>query len=271
MSMKSYWLEKDYVLKPGEIAPWKLPRDKHATISVITHGQKDFDNIDKYLSNCEQQFKVKYLKRLNGSTKQAWEAVKHKLNAQFNKRKRSVSLECLQFGGNREFWTDFPDEVEIEIYFRKCYAYAVEKIGFLRTDENILCAVIITESNRRNLFVYYLPITEKWQTKVMSDERNEYGSKLQQTDEFGEPLYRKRLDVENPLLCHSEYWKRRGGERSYSTLQENFYREISKRYGAERGESTSRLKYTAQAQAERFCRCESDDNNILPPIKEIWI
>ncbi len=271
MSMKSYWLEKDYGLKPGEIAPWKLPRDKHATISVITHGQKDFDNIDKYLSNSEQQFKVKYLKRLNGLTKQTWEAAKLKLNAQFNKRKRSVALECLQFGGNREFWTNFPDEVEIEIYFRKCYAYAVEKIGFLRTDENILCAVIITESNRRNLFVYYLPITEKWQTKVMSDERNEYGSKLQQTDEFGEPLYIKRLDVENPLLCHSEFWKRRGGERSYSTLQENFYQEISKRYGAERGESTSRLKYTAQAQAERFCRGESDDNNILPPIKEIWI
>ena len=180
-------------------------------------------------------------------------------------------MECLQFGGNREFWTDFPDEVEIEIYFRKCYAYAVEKIGFLRTYENILCAVIITESNRRNLFVYYLPVTEKWQTKVMSDERNEYGSKLQQTDEFGEPLYRKQLNIETPLLCHSEFWKQRGGERSYSNLQENFYQEISKRYGAERGESTSRLKYTAQAQAERFCRGESDDNNILPPIKEIWI
>lgn len=259
MSMKSYWLEKDYGLKPGDIAPWKLPRDKHATISVITHGQKDFDNVDKYLLNSEQQFKIKYLKRLNGSTKQAWEAAKLKLNAQFNKRKRSVALECLQFGGNREFWTDFPDEVEIEIYFRKCYAYAVDKIGFLRTDENILCAVIITESNRRNLFVYYLPVTEKWQTKIMSNEKNEYGSKLQQTDEFGDPLYCEKQSIENPLLCHSEFWKQMGGLTGYSDLQEDFYQSVSKRYGAKRGESKSRFMNTNKEQRIRYRRYDGDE------------
>lgn len=257
--MKTYWLEKDYGLKPGEIAPWKLPRDKHATISVITHGQNDFDNVDKYFLNSEQQFKVKYLKRLNGSTKQAWEEAKHKLNAQFNKRKRSVVLECLQFGGNKEFWTDFPDEVEIEIYFRNCYAYAVEKIGFLHTDENIVCAVIITETNRRNLFVYYLPVTEKWQTKVIGDEKNEYGSKLQRTDEFGEPLYCEKISTENPLLCHSEFWKQRGGLTGYSDLQEDFYQSVSKRYGAKRGGSKSRIINTNKEQRMRFGRYTGDE------------
>ena len=193
MSVKSYWCEKLYGIKPGEIAPWKLPRDKHATISVITHRRKDFATVDEYLLDCERQFKVEYLRRLGGSTEQAWEATKHELNAQFNKRKRNVVLECLQFGGNKEFWDEFPDKEEIEAYFRKCYDYAVDKIGFLRTHENIICAVIITEPNRRNLFVYYLPVTEKWQTKVMSDKKNSRGTKLQLTDKHGEPLYSERL------------------------------------------------------------------------------
>ena len=259
MSFKSYWCEKAYGIKPGEIAPWKLPRDKHATISVITHKQNDFTAVDEYLSVCEQRFKIEYIKRLSGSTEQAWQATKLKLNAQFNKRKRNVVLECLQFGGNKEFWGDFSDEEEIKAYFRKCYTYAVDKIGFLRTDENIVCAVIITEPNRRNLFVYYLPITEKWQVKVMSNERNEYGSKLQLTDEFGEPLYKEREDKDKPLLCHSEFWKQRGGLTSYSDLQEDFYERISKRYGAKRGESTSRIMNTNDVQKMRFCRFTDDE------------
>ncbi len=259
MSMRSYWCEKAYGIKPGEIAPWKLPRGKHATISVITHKQNDFTAVDEYLSDCEQRFKIDYIKRICGSTEQAWQATKLKLNAQFNKRKRNVVLECLQFGGNKEFWDDFPDEDEIEAYFLKCYTYAVDKIGYLRTDENIVCAVIITEPNRRNLFVYYLPITEKWQVKVMSNERNEYGSKLQLTDEWGKPLYKERENKNNPLLCHSEFWKQRGGLTSYSDLQEDFYERVSKRYGAQRGESTSRIMNTNDKQKKRFCRFTDDE------------
>lgn len=259
MSMRSYWCEKAYGIKPGEVAPWKLPRDKHATISVITHKQNDFTAVDEYLSDCEQRFKVDCIKPLISSAGQAWENIKLKLNAQFNKRKRNVVLECLQFGGNKEFWDDFPDEEEIKAYFRKCYTYAVDKIGYLRTDENIVCAVIITETNRRNLFVYYLPITEKWQVKVMSNERNEYGSKLQLTDEWGEPLYKVRKDLNSPLLCHSEFWKQRGGLISYSDLQEDFYESISKRYGAKRGESTSRIMNTNDKQKKRFCRFTDDE------------
>lgn len=258
MSMRSYWCEKAYGIKPGEIVPWKLPRDKHATISVIAHRQNDFAAVDEYLSDCEQRFKVEYIKPLISSTDQAWRAIKLKLNAQFNNRKRNVVLECLQFGGNKEFWDDFPDEEEIKAYFRKCYTYALDKIGFLRTDENVVCAVIITEPNRRNLFVYYLPITEKWQTKVMSNEKNDYGSKLQMTDEFGEPLYKERKDLNNPLLCHSEFWKQRGGLTSYSDLQEDFYESISKRYGAKRGESTSRIMNTNERQKKRFYRFTND-------------
>ena len=87
-------------------------------------------------------------------------------NAQFNPRGKNTVIECLQFGGNREFWDSFASSEAIRRYFYECYAYVVGKIGFLRTDENIICAAIITESVRRNLFVWYVPITEKWTSKV---------------------------------------------------------------------------------------------------------
>ena len=56
-----------------------------------------------------------------------------------------------------------------------------------------------------------------------------------------------------------------------SDLQERFYNEISYRYGAERGESKSRLKYTSNEQIKRFNRKEGDEYDIMPEIKGIWI
>jgi len=237
----------------------------------LTFRQQDLPAQDEYLERVQLECKVKWLKEKLLDFQTEIKRIIRELNAQFNLRGRNKVLECLQFGGNREFWSDFPNEEEIGIYFQHCYDYAVKTIGFMKSDRNIICAITVTEQNRRNLFVYYLPITEQWQVKAMSDNRNGNGNKLQQRDEYGDPIYIAQRNISKPLLCHSEFWKQRGGERSYSALQENFYQEISKRYGAERGESTSRLKYTALAQEERFFRSASDDNNILPPIKGIWI
>lgn len=259
-----YWSKKDIDLEPDEIAPWKLPRDKHATISVLTHYMSELHTVDDYLERCEQQFKVEYLKPMNGTTEQAWKAAKAKLNAQFNKRRRNIVLECLQFGGNKEFWDDFPDEDEIWMYFRNCYSYAVDKIGYLRTHENIICAVIITEPNRRNLFVYYLPVTPKWYSKIMSSNKNEYGTQLQKYDEDGNALYRERLEIDTPLLCRTEFWKQRGGLTSFSDLQEDFFKQIPEKYGAVRGKSTSQYKHAGVAQRKRFGRYK-EDNYDFPP------
>lgn len=225
----------------------------------------------EYIERVKVEHKVEWLKEKALDFQTEINRIIKELNVQFHSRGRNKIMECLQFGGNREFWSSFPDEEEIKCYFQHCCYYAIKKIGFMGTDKNIICAIIVTEANRRNLFVYYLPITEQWRVKAMSNNRSGNGNKLQQRNEYGDPMYIAQRNISKPLLCHSEFWKQRGGERSYSTLQENFYREISKRYGAKRGESTSRLKYTARAQAERFCRCGSDDNNILPPIKGIWI
>ncbi len=246
-------------------------REKHATISVLTFRENKLSDQDKYLCEVEQNYQTQWLKPMLSTFSQEWKMVKAELNASFHNRGKNILLECLQFGGNQEFWDDFPSEDDILWYFKNCHAFAVKTIGYKQTDKNIICAVIVTEKNRRNLFVYYLPITNRWQRKVISDTRSKNGNLLQTRDEYGEPIYRNVRRDESPLLCHSEFWKQRGGEISYSDLQEKFYNEISRRCGAKRGESTSRLKYTTAAQIERFHRKEGDDCDIMPPIKGIWI
>lgn len=166
-------------MEPEEIAPWKLPRDSHATISVLKHKAEDLQAVDNYLSDCEERFSVEYLKRMNGTTEQAWQSAMRNLNAELFPRGKNTLLECLQFGGNREFWDEFHNKDDLRAYFQICYEYSIRKIGYLHSRENILCAVIITEPNRRNLFVYYLPVTGRWQTKVISSAKNERGTKLQ--------------------------------------------------------------------------------------------
>lgn len=94
---------------------------------------------------------------------------------------------------------------------------------------------------------------------------------MQLRDSDGEPIYYDIQSNTKPLLCHSGFWKQRGGLISYSELQEEFYNKISRRYGAERGESSSRLKYTTTKQIECFNRTEGDDYDILPKIKGVWI
>lgn len=202
---------------------------------------------------------------------QEWIRIKAELNARFYNRGKNVALECLQFGGNHEFWDDFPDEYEILAYFKQCYAFAIKTIGYNQTDTNVVCAVIVTEPNRRNLFVYYLPLTNSWRRKVCGDEFSKIGSSLQLRNADGEPVYRTVSSDVNPLLCHSEFWKRRGGLTSYSDLQERFYNEISCRYGAERGNSLSRLKYTSNEQIKRFNRKEGDEYDVIPIITDVWI
>ena len=246
-------------------------RDKHATISVITFRKRKLSEQDDYVREAEQAYSVVWLKPMRSRFEQEWERIKTELNATFNDRGKNVALECLQFGGNHEFWEGFPNEYEITAYFKKCYAFAIKTIGFKQTDKNVVSAIIVTEPNRRNLFVYYLPLTNSWQRKICGNEFSQCGSRLQLRNDDGEPIYRTIHSDVKPLLCHSEFWKQRGGLTSYSDLQERFYNEISYRYGAERGESLSRLKYTSKEQIKRFNRKEGDDYDVMPITSDIWI
>ena len=225
--------------------------------------------MDGYLSDCEQRFQVSYLKSMNATAEQAWQSVRKSTNAQFYPRGKNTVLECLQFGGNSELWSGFASEQDIVRYFTECYRYAVQKIGFLKTDENIICAVIVTEPNRRNLFVYYLPITETWTSKVIGKDKSERGNKLQLRDELDEPLYTLHTDIDAPRLSSTEFWKKRGGLTSYSDLQEDFFHKISSRYGAVRGESKSYMKNTNAEQARRFERTDGDLYDEPPPYDDV--
>ena len=245
-------------------------REKHATISVISFKKDRLSEQDGYLEQVEQTFSILWLKRKSSHFAQEWEEIKTALNATYNNRGKNIAMECLQFGGNHKFWEDFPDETEITAYFRKCYAFAIQTVGYKQTDKNIVCAVIVTEPRRRNHFVYYLPITNSWQRKALGDQKSGHGNRLQLRDCYNEPVYFDYQSDECPLLCHTEFWKQRGRETSYSELQERFYTEISRQYGAKRGESHSRLKYTASAQKIRLGRTEGDNDDVLPEPKGIW-
>ena len=164
-------------------------------------------------------------------------------------------MECLQFGGNTEFWQSFESEKVILSYFKKCYHFAIRTIGYLHTDENILCACIIQEENRKNLFVYYLPITERWNVKVESNRLSEKGHRLQLRNEYDEPIYASQYNTRKPLLSHSEFWKQRGDMQSYSLLQENFFNQVSQvrlktKHPVEKAIFLSHA--TANAKAERL-------------------
>ena len=73
-TIKSYTKKPTWYVYPDEDEQDK-PRDKHATISVIKHREKDFCTVDGYLSDCEQRFQVVYLKRINTTAEQAWQNV----------------------------------------------------------------------------------------------------------------------------------------------------------------------------------------------------
>ena len=245
----------------------RAPRDRHATISVLKFKADELPAVDAYLGDCEQRFRIEYLKR-NTNAEQAWKGIMASTNAQYFPRGKNTVLECLQFGGNREFWDGFASEQDIARYFAECYRYAVDKIGFLHTHENILCAAIITEQVRRNLFVWYLPVTETWTSKVMSENKSERGHRLQQYDAYGEPVYCSRCEIDEPRLSSSAFWKNRGGLTSYSDLQEDFFNKISCKYGAVRGESKSLLKNTNAEQAQRFARANGDLYDEPPPFDD---
>ena len=77
--MKTYTDKPTWYAYPEEDEQM-APRGRHATISVIKHRMGKLTTIDEYLDDCEQRFKVEYLKRLNGSTLSAWKNIMKELN-----------------------------------------------------------------------------------------------------------------------------------------------------------------------------------------------
>ena len=151
-----YWNKRTVSLNKDEIAPWKLPREKHATISILLHRENELHTVDDYLTTCEELYDIDYKKRLNGPTTEAWNETLNRLHARYNKRKNNKVLECLQLGGNKEFWDGFQSKNEILTYFENCYEYAVQKIGYMQTDKNILARAAIYSAFKRLIVAFIL-------------------------------------------------------------------------------------------------------------------
>lgn len=142
---------------------------------------------------------------------------------------------------------------------------------FLQTDKNIICALTVTEPNRRNLFLYYLPITDKWKVKTMSNDKSKNGNKLQLCDESGNPICKTRRFITKPLLCHSKF-----GSNAAKKCHIPFYRNgFIKPYSSVTAQSAAKArrysKYTTPKQAERFKRFKDDEYDVFKNPKGIWV
>lgn len=148
----------------------------------------------------------------------------------------------------------------VKAFFDRSYMFAKEQIGYMGTDKNILSAKIHLDEKTPHLHLYYMPITEKWQSKVYAKGENgkvlrtEKGTPIQAKDENGKILYEQHEDLTAPKLSRTEFWRVRGGQHSYRQMQDRFYQSVGKDYNLERGEigSDREHKKTAVYKQEQL-------------------
>ena len=220
--------------------------------------------MDEYLEDCYNDYTITFLKSKSLSFEESWQQVFNDMDLLFHKTKRSIYYECMAFGGNSEFWEDMNNEDRLQ-YFKWCYDFAVRYIGYNETDRNIMFVYVLDRENRHVLEVYYLPVTSSIQRKIYSHERSPSGGYLQAKDLNGNFIY-ETVHSAQPYLSHYQFWKYRGGRTAYSSLQEDFYQQVSENYHVKRGNSLSPTKYTCNAQQRRYKRYEGDiyDQLYLP-------
>ena len=192
-----------------------------------------------------------------------WNRIKTDLNAQGKETKKGIAFEGMVITAEAKFFEERfgwvkgePMSPELVQYWHECYEWAVKEIGYQGTDKNIISAVVHADETSLHLQLYYVPITERWQEKVYAKDedghvlRNAKGSPIQAKDENGKTIYRQVEDLTAPKLSRTEFWRVRGGQTSYSQMQDRFHEEIGKKYGLERGEVGSNAKHRTKAQWE---------------------
>lgn len=147
-----------------------------------------------------------------------------------------------------------PDMVK---FWKECYDWAVKEIGYQGTDKNIISAIVHADETTPHLQLYYLPVTEKWQEKVYAKGedgkvlRSDRGTPIQAKDDKGKTIYNQVEDKTAPKLSRTEFWRVRGGQHSYSQMQDRFHEEIGQEYNLGRGEVGSDKKHRTKNQWEQ--------------------
>lgn len=222
----------------------------------VEHRNPDIDS-----SRSDQNL---YFKKTEHGFYAEWNDVKTALNAQFKDSKNSTAFEGMVITSDSEFFkSKFGYEngktvpAQMKKFFEESYQWAVREIGYQGTDRNIISAVVHLDETTPHLQLYFVPVTDKWQEKVYAKDsqghvlRTEKGTPIQAKDSTGKTIYNQVQNSYAPKLSRSEFWRIRGGNTSYSQLQDNFNAEIGSRYGLDRGEVGSNKVHRTKSQWEQ--------------------
>jgi len=240
----------------------------------VEHRNNDIDptrtHLNKSYKDCSDSFYTEFHQILSAT------------QCEYKEKKTGKAFEGMIITADREFFDrmgykkqfvrDFPwsedKEVipkEVNDFFNKAYKWALEQIGYKGTDKNILSAKVHYDETTPHMHIYYLPMTNKWNTKVYEKDkhgkilRSDKGTPIQSKDEKGKTLF-ETVESPTPKLSKTEFWRFKGGKNSYRILQDDFHEKIGKEYNLERGEIGSTRKHTTKHQWEEQRLIEKTKN-----------
>lgn len=194
---------------------------------------------------------------------QTWKDTMKELNVQWKETKKAIAFEGMVVTADKEFFEELgwhkgmPLEDKTKQFFEESYDWAVKQIGYKGTDSNVLSAVVHLDETTPHLQLYYVPVTEKWQSKVYQKDsqghvvRNEKGVPQVARNADGKIAYEVHENDSEPRLSRSEFWRLRGAQSSYRQLQDKFHSFIGSKYGLGRGEVGSDRVHKTKAQWEK--------------------
>lgn len=180
-----------------------------------------------------------------------------------NLKKNAVAFEGMVITSDQEYFKSLgyvqgqePPE-KVRDFFDKSYEFVKQEIGFKGTDQNILCASVHYDETTPHLQVYYVPVVDTWKEKVLKKDengkvmKNEKGSPIQERDSNGKLIWKEVKDSDQRKLSRDSFWKNKGGNKSYTQMQDRYYEQISKEYGLGRGEKGSTREHTTKQEWEQ--------------------
>ena len=239
----------------------------------VNHRNKDIDPEREHL-NLD-------LKRTEHGFYAEWQDINKKLNVQFRDTKNATAFEGMIITAEAKFFEEKFGWVrgqetppEMVDFWKQSYEWAIKEIGYKGTDQNIISAIVHMDETSPHMQLYYIPVTERWQEKVYAKDeegkvlRNAKGSPVQLRDEKGKIVYRIVEDHEAPKLSRTEFWRVRGGQTSYSQMQDRYHKEVGQKYDLERGEVGSNKKHQTKHEWE-MQQMKSEVNEIREQIEDL--
>ena len=201
----------------------------------------------------------------------AWNRMREDLNFQYKDTKKGVAFQGMVITSGPEFFREKfgwekgdPMNPEMEDFFRKSYAWALDEIGYSKPgspagskDANIISAVVHLDETTPHLQIYFVPVTDTWREKVYAKDaaghvlRTATGSPIQAKDANGKTIYNTVTDVTAPKLSKTAFWGLKGGKTSFGQMQDSFHEKVGAAFDLGRGEVGSTAKHRTKAQWEQ--------------------